>query len=633
MKKEIISQSHDRSKAFGIYTEQTFSSKILKNEDLEKVLQENKQLIALSEPIINNLYNFVKGSGFFGILTDVQGCILNIMGDENVLEVAFNLDMVPGAYMSEEHIGTNAMGTALWEKKPVQISGEEHFVEVYHRWTCSAAPINDPKGNIIGTLNLTGFSSLVHSHTLGMVVAAVQSIELALKHQQVKDKLLWSRQYAGTIIDSIPKGILTISPRGYIKSINRKGQNIIGGTREELIGLSAEEFFVDWSKIRTAFSGQQYRLKSRTYIQHHHQNKEISLELYPIFDAQENRTGMICIFTEVPRVTQMESSKSNHKMYTFDKIIGRNKKFLNTLEYAKQIANSPSTVLISGESGTGKEVFAQSLHRASDRQDEPFIPLNCGAIPKDLIEAELFGYEEGAFTGARKGGNKGKFELAHRGTLFLDEIGEMPLFMQTNLLRVLEDREIYRIGGGKKIPVDVRIIAATNKDLKAEVEKGKFRKDLFYRINVLPLSLTPLRERKDDIPLFIDYFMTTKALKLGKETFTLSREKLEEMIHYHWPGNIRELENMVEQLVNSQSTALEYARQNGMIQELNNPTEASPAAFTPSSEPVKPLNTVEKEHIAKALEHYDHNITAVAKALGLGRNTLYRKLEKYKISH
>ncbi len=631
MKKDTIIQSHDRSRAFGVHTRQTFSSKILKEEALEKVLQRNKLLIALSEPIINNLYNFVKGSGFFGILTDAQGCILNIMGDENVLEIAFNLDMVPGAYMSEQHIGTNAMGTALWEKKPVQISGDEHYVKVYHRWTCSAAPIQDPKGNIIGTLNLTGFSNLVHSHTLGMVVSAVQSIELALKHQQSKDKLLWSRQYADTVIDSIPKGILTVSPRGFIKSINRKGQKIVGASKDHLIGMRIEKFFTDWTKIKSSFSDQKFRLKSHTYIQQDLQRLEISLELYPIFDAREKEKGMICIFSEVPRISQKEQVSAQHNMYTFDKIIGRNKKFLNTLEYAKQIANSPSTVLISGESGTGKEVFAQSLHQASDRQNHPFIPLNCGAIPKDLIESELFGYEEGAFTGARKGGNKGKFELAHKGTLFLDEIGEMPLFMQTNLLRVLEEREFYRVGGEKKIPVDVRIIAATNKDLRREVEKGNFRKDLYYRINVLPLSLAPLRQRKDDIPLFIDYFMTTKSLKLGKEPFTLSREKSEDFLHYHWPGNIRELENMVEQLVNAQSTLKDHQYSDRSMEDFPNTEDY--ISSSESKSPVQPLTSVEKDHILQALVHFDHNISATAKALGIGRNTLYRKMDNYQIPH
>ncbi len=628
MKKDVIVQSHDRSKGYGIHTQQTFSSKILKDENLEQVLQENKSLIALSEPIINNLYNFVKGSGFFGILTDKHGCILNIMGDEKVLDVAFQLDMVPGAYMSEEHIGTNAMGTALWEKKPVQISGEEHFVKVYHRWTCSAAPISDPKGRIIGTLNLTGYSSLVHSHTLGMVVAAVQSIELALKHQQLTDKLQWSRQYAKTTIDSIPKGILTLSPHGYIKTINRRGQKIIGASQEALVGLSAKDFFVDWKTVQSAFASKNTPAKFRTYVRYHHHNLEIALELHPIFDSQEKRNGMICIFTEVPNTSQLNQTKPHHKMYTFDKIIGRNKKFLNTLEYAKQIANSPSTVLISGESGTGKEVFAQSLHRASDRQDQPFIPLNCGAIPRDLIESELFGYEEGAFTGAKRGGNKGKFELAHKGTLFLDEIGEMPLFMQTNLLRVLEDREFYRIGGAKKIPVDVRIIAATNKDLKEEVEKGNFRKDLYYRINVLPLSLAPLRERKDDIPLFIDYFMTTKSLKLQKEPFSLSKEQLEEMLHYHWPGNIRELENMIEQFVNAQNMVPSPNDKKKRTTEAIDPKEkVFHDTFSPRE--IRTLEEIERDHIQQALHHYNHNITAAAKALGLGRNTLYRKIKRY----
>ncbi len=631
MEKNFIEKSHHRSKAFGVNDDRIQSSKILNVEALEKKLQNNKNLIALAEPVINRLYNFVKGSGFFGILTDASGCILNIMGDENVLEIAFSLEMVPGAYMSEKHIGTNAMGTALWEEMPVQISGEEHFVKVYHRWTCSAAPIKDPKGQIVGTLNLTGFSDLVHPHTLGMVVSAVHSIELALNYQQAQDKLLWAKQQSSTIIDSIPKGIITISPKGYIKSLNRKGERIVGTKQEQLIGTPAKDFFQSWNKIEELFSHEKLKQKFKTTIHHDGRNLEVIVEVYPIYDNQEKTNGMIFIITDIPEIQKHNTTRKN-KMYTFDRVIGRNKKFLNTLEYAKQIANSPSTVLITGESGTGKEVFAQSIHCASDRHDQPFVALNCGAIPKDLIESELFGYEEGAFTGAKRGGNIGKFQLANNGTLFLDEIGEMPLFMQTNLLRVLEDREFYKIGGNKKIPVNIRIIAATNKDLKEEVEKGNFRKDLYYRLNVLPLYLAPLRERRDDIPLFLDYFMTTKSLQLGKEPIALSKIKMDELVHYHWPGNIRELENVIEQMVNyQQSISLEDESLPSPPPLSNNISKGVKKRFN-QHDSLKSLEDMEKELIEQTLDYCDHNITFAAKSLQVGRNTLYRKIKKYGIS-
>ena len=249
---------------------------------------------------------------------------------------------------------------------------------------------------------------------------------------------------------------------------------------------------------------------------------------------------------------------SGQATYTFEQVIGKNEKFMKIVAYAKKIADSKSTVLITGESGTGKEVFAQAIHNYSIRKDEPFIAVNCGAIPRTLIESELFGYEDGAFTGAKKGGNAGKFEIAEGGTIFLDEIGEMPIDMQIKLLRVIEAGVITRIGSSIEIPIDVRIIAATNKNLKNEVENGNFRKDLYYRLNVLPIYLPPLRERREDIPEFINYYMEKTAEKLNKQAINISEEYMKYLIDYDWPGNVRELENVIELIINSEEPHINF---------------------------------------------------------------------------
>ncbi|KZL90710.1 limonene hydroxylase [Clostridium magnum DSM 2767] len=321
-----------------------------------------------------------------------------------------------------------------------------------------------------------------------------------------------------------------------------------------------------------------------------------------------------------------EKISSGRAIYTFEKIIGKNEGFVNIIEYAKKISDSTSTVLITGESGTGKEVFAQAIHNWSSRRNEAFIAVNCGAIPSNLIEAELLGYEEGAFTGAKKGGNAGKFEMADGGTIFLDEIGEMSLETQVRLLRVIEEGVISRVGGSKQIPVNVRIIAATNKDLKEEVKDGNFRKDLFYRLNVLPICLPPLRDRKEDIPILVDYYMTRISKKLNKKKFQIDKIVMNNFLEYEWPGNIRELENVIELIVNTERIPEDIFNTYKTPQTSKNKTFESPVRF----ESMK-LDDVEKNHIIKVLKSFSGNISLSAKAMGIGRNTLYRKMDKYHI--
>jgi PAS domain S-box-containing protein len=622
MEKRYIPRSHARCREMGINTARVFSSLILTDDVLRRRLEEKRDLMVAAEPFMNQLYNFVKGSNFFSILTDEDGCILSVIGDEDILSQAFNLKMVPGSYMDESHIGTNAMGTALAEEMPVQVSGDEHFIKAYHRWTCSASPIRNPEGKIIGVLDLTGYSELVHPHTLGMVVAAANAIEKMLEVKSYTDKLVLAKQHIETIIDSIPTGILTCDLHGTIQSANKHITEMFGFNENEMLKMKTWEIFEGWNQVKGVLSSNGSFIDEEVYVNARKNKLQFSLSAYPFTDKEENLKEIICVFKEVKKGRKLANKiMDRHAIYTFDKIIGKNERFLLNIDYAKKIADSKSTILILGESGTGKEVFAQSIHNHSIRKEEAFVAVNCGAIPRNLIESELFGYEEGAFTGARRGGNPGKFEMANNGTIFLDEIGEMPLEMQPNLLRVIEEGIVSRIGSTKQIPVNVRIIAATNKDLRKEVETGNFRKDLYYRLNVLPLYLYPLRERKEDIPLLMDYFMETISKRLNKRKVSLPLEYMEHLIQYNWPGNIRELENIVELIINTESLPFDFNKKNPSNQTNTSALKA----------PCLKLEYLEHQHIIYVLRKFQGNISMAAEALAIGRNTLYRKIEKYNI--
>lgn len=623
--KPFIKNSHQRCLDYGISEDRVYSAHILDEGELFRKLDQHKELIQNAEPFINQLYSFVKGTDFFVILTDHLGCILSIFGDERILTEAFSYKMMPGAYMDEESIGTNAMGTAIVEGKPIQVSGNEHFIKAYHRWTCSASPIRSTSGTIIGTLDLTGYSEQVHPHTLGMVVAAAKAIERMLEIKEVNNQLVLSKIYTDTIIDSIAAGIMTADLSGNIKTVNQQMPLMFGYDFQELKRLKVWDLFEGWdrvldaAKVNRSFSEEEVTITARCNKVH------FNLSTYPIKDPQSTVTDIILVFKEVKKVRKLANRIMGRRaVYTFDKIIGRDPHFNDVLNFAKKVADSRSTILIMGESGTGKELFAQAIHNYSNRHDEVFIALNCGAIPRTLIEAELFGYEEGAYTGAKTTGNPGKFEIADGGTIFLDEIGEMPLDMQTQLLRVIEEGTVSRIGGTKEIIVDVRIIAASNRNLEEEVKKGNFRKDLYYRLNVLPLKLPALRQRRGDIPLLVDYFNNRLSKRLNKRPYDFTERELNQMSEYEWPGNVRELENFIELIINTEMMPLLHAKDDSQKERgLTRKPDPRQLDIT--------LSEMQRRHVEWTLEKYKGNISLAAKALGIARNTLYRNIEIHNI--
>jgi len=340
----------------------------------------------------------------------------------------------------------------------------------------------------------------------------------------------------------------------------------------------------------------------------------------------------------------VERYRLARKVYGLDKpagpilsgLIGRSEKMQENFEIMRNVAKSKATVLILGESGTGKELVAKAIHSLSDRNREKFLDLNCGAIPRELLENELFGHERGSYTGADRR-YLGSFERAHGGTLFLDEICEMDLALQVKLLRVLQERSFMRIGGSEKVEIDVRVIAATNRDIQEEVRGGRFREDLYYRLNVVPVHVPPLRERRDDIPLLAAHFLKIFASKNDKIFLDFDPEVLEILTNYSWPGNVRELENMTERIVVLNNDSRIRTKHLPPVlkplarKKMSGSNAAAGAPAGDGGSPLLPLKEMERQLIEQALKEYKGNVPRVAKALGLGQATLYRKIQKFQM--
>ncbi|AOR23604.1 sigma-54-dependent Fis family transcriptional regulator [Clostridium taeniosporum] len=621
---EILNRSYERCIKYGVEKNIHYPSRILKKKELNILMRKNFQLINIAKPFMEILYDFLRGSGFSLYLTDEDGVVLTIIGDEDIIRDQIKVGIIEGTDMSEKSAGTNGIGTALYEDCSVQILGEEHFIKIFHIWTCSSAVIHNEGKDIIGCLNLTGRRQLAHAHTLGLVVAAVKSIENHLKFERTQKELFKAHQYLNRVMNSLNLGIFAVDIEGIVKAINNSACDMLNIKENDVINKNVNSVLSNWEEIFDHLKN------GRTYedieIVYSNKKKRFNLNVYPIKDKEKNINGMVCIFKDIKNVYNLVNKYTGRTaQYTFTDIIGKSEQIIKLKKQAQSISNSPSTVLIQGESGTGKELIAQSIHNNSDRRNYSFVAINCGAIPKSLIESELFGYEEGAFTGAKRGGCAGKFELANKGTLFLDEIGEMPLDMQINLLRVLQEGCITRIGGNKCINVNVRIIAATNKNLKNEVEKGTFREDLYYRLSVIPIYVPPLRERTGDIEILIEHFLKIKSLKLGKSIPNLNKNLYKKLLNYDWPGNIRELENCIENIVNMDGDTYFSFENKKTVKEKKNHSNIE-LQYNMCS-----LKELEEKAINICLNNYNGNISKSCKVLGINRSTLYAKIKKYNI--
>ena len=440
--------------------------------------------------------------------------------------------------------------------------------------------------------------------------------------------------WTGLILDSITDGVFTVDQQGRITSFNKAAERITGFSKDEAVGQYCHEIF----RANTCFEACPLKHTAETaetivnlevnILNRGNKEVPISISTAVVKDEEGKVVGAVETFRDLSLIKELHKEIS--RQYSFQDILGRSKPMLKLFRILPDIAQSDATVLIEGESGTGKELFATAVHNLSSRKDKPFIKVNCAALPETLLESELFGYKKGAFTDARMD-KPGRFRQAHGGTIFLDEIGDMSKGTQVKMLRVIEQKEYEPLGSNKTERVDVRIIAATNRDLMEMMHRREFREDLFFRINVIRLTIPPLRERREDIPLLLDHFIERINLKQSKQIKKVSSSALKTLFDYDFPGNVRELENIIEHATILTKGIEIQSRHLPSYLARKHEVSSAPASL-PEGENMSVLDNVERDLIVRALERHRGRCAAAAKELGVHRSTLWRKIKRYGIA-
>jgi len=601
---------------------------VLRPSAFAALVERKQDLIRVAKPFMDNLFSLVAGA-FVVLLFDENGILLEAVGDPERIRTCQDLNLNGGALWDEHEVGTNGAGTCLVLGRPFQVSGPEHFCRKHHRWTCSGAPILDPEGRALGVLDLSGPVDETHSHTLGLVMASVAAIQNSLALEQRNQELTLLNDRLSRILGTVTDGVIVVDAQGAIGRINPVAERILAIRGPQAEGTAIQDLVLDPEPLAALLAQGREFLDREVDVRCGQGLQHCLASGKPILGAGGAVRGAVLFVNPINKLKRLVNRFSGAQAtFRFEDILGGGEALVKAVQLGRAASENDSNVLLTGESGTGKEMFAQSIHNQSDRRRGPFVAVNCGAIPRELIASELFGYQDGAFTGAARGGRPGKFELAGGGTLFLDEIGDMPLEQQVALLRVLQDRTITRLGGDRAFLVDVRIICATHKDLREEARRGTFRQDLYYRLNVSTIKLPPLREHPEDVPVLLEAFL--RKLK-GRAGLAIDPAVVAVLQAHPWPGNIREFQNVVERMalsVRGSRIQVEH-----LPEELLRPAEAPPARLTAvASGPVKLRDLLaeeEREDILACLRSAKGNMTKAALDLGISRNTLYRKMEKF----
>jgi transcriptional regulator of acetoin/glycerol metabolism len=622
----LIDQSWRRCQDADVDYRRSQASPPMLGERLHRLRDQCRDLIEASAPMMSLARDFLLETGTVMVLTDAKGVILGLEGDSSLAlrSATEKVLLLPGTDWSEAACGTNAIGTTLQTGAPIQVHSTEHFCFGIKKWSCSASVIRDPfDGSILGSIDVSGLSQSYSRYNMAFVMAAATRIENHISQieanlrSRLLDRCFWQ----------IPN-----SARDHIVIFDRFGRAIKanGDLDTVMRDLGAPKApAANGFSTMTAGARQAAEWPGRLPAW-------LRAEwLTPVYDRGE-RLGMILIAPKPGAAglkTSDPASTSRRREATrcngFAELICDNAIMRQAIDRARRVAASSAPILLLGETGVGKELFARSVHAASAAADGPFVALNCGGLTRELLASELFGYADGAFTGARKGGMIGKIEAADEGTLFLDEIGEMPIDLQPMLLRALEEREVCRLGETRARAVDFRLVAATNRDLRKEAERATFRRDLYYRLSVVSVTIPPLRERTDDIPRLVDHFCRAAAERYHLPARRISPDLVERLKHHEWPGNVRELRNAIESLL--------LTATNELITEADLPAELadklSVVATAISSGGLTAFEVGEKAMLIRALQACGGNVAAAARELGLAKSTVYAKLKKYRLDN
>ncbi|WP_323766086.1 sigma-54-dependent Fis family transcriptional regulator [Marinovum sp.] len=618
--RDEILASWRRSRESGVDAASVASRKVYDDHQLHLRRERNAALRKAASAAFKRLEPHLKEARTILILADDHGVIIDAIGDAHVLDEGQEIHLELGGDWSEKTIGTNGIGTALKTGKPAYVHASEHFAEGVQAWTCAGAPIFDPfTQTVIGVVDLSGPPQIFRQHNVALVLAAAREIEIALAEQkqvertQLLEAFLmsdYSRAHDSVVL--VDQTGRVLFRRGFDKEMLQRAKELSVGHKllpklaglsdqdiPKLLPLNVEAEGIERLKLEGVFRGAALFLRDRNRVQ---------------------RQGETC--TIKPRANVVEDQIQ---------IVGSSPKMVDAMGLAERAALANVSVLIHGETGVGKELFARLIHSRLSDDKAPYVPVNCAAISSDLIGAELFGYATGAFTGAAQGGRAGKFEQASGGVLCLDEIGDMPIELQPYLLRALEQRAIYRIGCSTRRPVDVRLVAMTNRDLRQEIEKGNFRRDLFYRLGVMTIEVPPLRERGDDVIALLDHFSQHYATETGQPPMTFTDKVQNLLRRYQWPGNVRELRNVVQRfyLIKSDSVVTERDLPPEILDDFEADGEDSLVHILGGHS--GDLESIEASAIRRTISAENGNLTRVAQVLGISRPTLYRKMKRYRI--
>ncbi|MFD0694431.1 sigma-54-dependent Fis family transcriptional regulator [Paenibacillus sp. GCM10027628] len=579
---DITAKSWKRCQEYGLKPFEPVHDVLIAENGLRELVKQNAPIIAHTRQVFDTCSRFIQESKQTALLIDAQGTIIHAVGDPDFATQAQRVQLQVGASWDEKRKGTNAIGVAITEQKPVRVHAEEHYFEANRFLTCASAPVFSPTGELLGVINISGKRESYHAYTLILACLAADSLQNRLLLEASKKEHLLTLKELDYTMGQHAMPLLSLDSDNRILRANQAALQILG---KDAIGRE--------------FTGA----------------KGFAVET--LLDERHKVWRSVAV--------QKPVQADEDRLYGFHDIAGTCPGFVQTKELAQKAALTVHPVLLLGESGTGKELFAQSIHTASARAAQPFVAVNCSAIPDTLVESELFGYERGAFTGASRDGSKGKFEAAHRGTLFLDEIGDMSLRAQAALLRVLQEGTITPVGATKSRRVDTRIIAATHRNLPEEVKAGRFRADLFYRLKGIQLHLPPLRERTDLLSLTLHLLNRS-----GYATPILTSEAQQKLLQHAWPGNLRELNSVLIQacfLAEGGPIGAQHIRLDD-IEPASSAVGASADVPTAAS---MSLRDVEIAAIQRALKQTSWNLSKAASLLQIGRTTLYRKIEEYGI--
>lgn len=598
---------------------------ILEKEVFQEHLKQKELLVKAANPYILQLEKILSDYECIILLTDENGVMLRVVEGMHQLlkEQNARFKLVEGSVWTEQTVGTCAHGLSLIHGTPMQICGPEHYGETYDEISCSSSPIYDANFNLAGTLSIVS-PSFYHqsSHSLGLVVSMAWAVQ---KDFQIALK----KEILNLPMKDSDEAVITINKKGIITQTNYVANSILSNGNNQLLGIHIDTIFDIETPILA--TGQPI-LNAYLEVKNSSQRLLIS-NVETISDSNNNNLGWILVLKRLNKSKKYNNQSNNlNAEFTFKNIIGKSQKLIDSINIAKKFALLDTNIVIEGESGTGKEMYAQAIHN-ENRPDGPFIAINCAAIPKTLIESELFGYEGGSFTGAERQGRPGKIEMANGGTLFLDEIGDMPLELQAVLLRVLEEKKVVRVGGNKYIPVNFRLITASNKNLLDLIKKGNFREDLYYRLKVLKINIPPLRERGEDIIELAKHFVNEIAQKQAISPPNISDTAIYYLLQYDWPGNVRQLKNSMLYAVNVCKDAI--IKPQDLPDEIYNSiniatnNKISDNYNIDEREQNIPLKNIEKIMISNALTETGNNVTEAANLLGMSRSTLYRKIKQY----